>query len=177
MPTQAPQLGWVRSRAAGGSDTERRVQLLDPKRYPAQEVFDLYRDRWEIELAYRELKSDVMAKAATLRSQTSEGVAQELWATLLMYNLVRKQMADVANSLGVEPLRISFIMSIRTIIDEWLWIAHASPGAVPRKLLAMQERLKRYVLPPRRHERRFPRAVLGKPRKYPKRKKTAQSLN
>ena len=39
--------------------------------------------------AYAEIKTDMLRQAMTLRSQHPEGVEQELWATLLMYNLIR----------------------------------------------------------------------------------------
>ncbi len=50
----------------------------------------------------------------------------------------------------VSPLRISFVMALRDIQDEILWCAIASPGSIPKKLRAMRERVKRYILPEKR---------------------------
>ena len=38
-------------------------------------------------------------------------------------------------------------MALRDIQDELMWCAIASPGSVPKKLRAMRERVKRYILP------------------------------
>ena len=45
-------------------------------RYKAEEVFALYHERWEIELAYGEMKTDMLRQAMTLRSQQPQGVSR-----------------------------------------------------------------------------------------------------
>lgn len=97
------------------------TSLMDPARYKAEEVFALYHERWEIELAYGEMKTDMLGQAMTLRSQQPDGVKQELWATLLMYNLIRLEITRIADEAKVQPCRISFITALRYIVDEWLW--------------------------------------------------------
>ena len=47
-------------------------------RHAAEEVLALYHERWEIELAYGEMKTDMLGQAMTLRSQQPDGVKQEL---------------------------------------------------------------------------------------------------
>ena len=59
----------------------------------------------------------------------------------------------------VEPTRISFVESLRLIRDECLWLTVASPGAIPKRLASMRANIKRYILPPRRPKRLYPRAV------------------
>ena len=39
------------------------------------------------------------------------------------------------------------------IVDEWLWLAVTSPGAIPSRLRDLRANLKRFILPPRRSER------------------------
>ena len=152
------------------------TSLADPKRWAADEVFALYHERWEIELAYGELKTDMLRQAMTLRSQHPEGVEQELWATLLMYNLIRLEITRIADEAKVEPCRISFVTALRYIIDEWLWSSSSTaPGAIPAKLRAMRQNIRRFVLPPRRSERRFPRAVRMTKTQYPIKKNAAQT--
>lgn len=151
--------------------------LDDPQAWPADAVFELYRERWEIELAFAELKNELLHNAMTLRSQTAQGVRQELWATLVMYNLVRVEIARIAEEAGIEPLRISFITALHYIIDEWLWSASAAPGTIPRKLRAMRSNIQRFVLPRRRSTRRYPRAVKMSKTRYPIMKNATQLLN
>lgn len=66
-------------------------------------MFALYHERWEIELAHAEIKTDMLRQAMTLRSQHPDGVKQELWATLLMYNLIRLEITRIAHEAKVEP--------------------------------------------------------------------------
>lgn len=160
-----------------GEECTLLTTLDDPQVWPADVVFDLYRERWEIELAFAELKNELLHHAMTLRSQTAQGVRQELWATLVMYNLVRVEMARIADEAGVEPIRISFIAALHYIIDEWLWSASAAPGTIPRKLQAMRGNIRRFVLPRRRSTRRYPRAVKMSKTRYPVKKNATQSLN
>lgn len=151
------------------------TSLADPQRWPADEVFDLYHERWEIELAYAEIKTDMLRQAMTLRSQHPEGIEQELWATLLMYNLIRVEMARIAQEAAVPPSRISFITALRYIIDEWIWSSgRVAPGAIPAKLRNMRQAIRRFLLPPRRSRRRYPRAVRMTKTHYPIMKNAAQ---
>ncbi len=57
------------------------------------------------------------------------------------------------------PGLVSFIMALRLIRDEWMWSSGASPGAIPKHLRRLREDIRRFVLPPRRRQRAFPRAV------------------
>jgi len=149
------------------------TSLLDPEAYPAEEIAALYHERWEIELGYDELKTELLESEETLRSQSPTAVAQEIWGLLLAYNLVRLEMERVAEEAQVEPVRISFVAALRLIRDEWLWCAVASPGAIPRHLKRLRQDLKLFILPERRSERSYPRAVKRKMSHYP-RKRPAQ---
>lgn len=154
-----------------GRETTVLTSLQDPQQWPADEVFALYHERWEIELAYAEIKTDMLRQAMTLRSQHPDGVRQELWATLLMYNLIRLEITRIAQQAQLHPCRISFITALRYIVDEWLWSATCpSPGTIPAKLQAMRQDIRRFVLPPRRSKRRRPRTVKMSKTQYPVKK-------
>lgn len=144
------------------------TSLLDSKAYPVEEIIPLYHERWELELGYDEMKSEMLENEETIRSRTVDGVKQELWGLFLAYNLVRLEMERIADEAGVEPTRISFVAALRFIQDEMLWCAVASPGAIPKKLQRLRAQLKRFILPPRRSERTYPRAVKSITSKYPK---------
>lgn len=152
------------------------TSLLEPARFPAAEIVQLYHERWEMELAYDELKTDMFQQQVPLRSKSPALVRQELWTSMLLYNLVRLEMAAVAKVLAVPPNRISFVASFHLIRDEWLWDAVAKPGAIPRHLTHLRESLKRYLLPPRRSDRSYPRAVKIKMSNYA-RKRPAANVN
>jgi len=143
------------------------TSMLDEEAYPAIEIVRLYHERWEIELGYDEIKTEMLDREEAIRSKSPERIRQELWGILLAYNLVRLEMERVAEEAGVEPTRISFITSLHIICDEWIWSASASPGAIPRHLRNLRATLRRFILPPRRPERRYPRAVKIKMSSYP----------
>jgi hypothetical protein len=149
--------------------------LLDPVKYPAQELVALYHERWELELGYDEIKTHMLRQTQQpLRSQSPERVRQELWGVLIAYNLIRLEMQRVADEVGAAPTRISFVAVYRMICDEWRW-SLASPAAIPRHLRELQQNIERFVLPERRRERAYPRAVKIKMSKYPKKRRSLVS--
>jgi hypothetical protein len=143
------------------------TSLVDDRLYPADELRALYHERWEIELGFGEIKTDMLERLETIRSKSPAAVAQEMWGLLVAYNLVRLEMQRIADELEVAPTRISFVAALRYFVDQWLWAADTmTPGAIPRRLSTMRDRLRRFVLPPRRPERSFPRAVKIKMSNY-----------
>lgn len=148
------------------------TSLLDPEKYPAKELIELYHERWETEIGYDELKTHLLDRQEAIRSKTPAGVRQELWGIALAYNLVRVEMERVAAEAGVPPTRISFVASLHWIRDEFhtLSLRSMTPGAVPASLARLRQRLKRLVLPPRRPARSFPRAVKVKMSNYPRKR-------
>lgn len=152
------------------------TSLLDAKQYPAGELIALYHERWELELGYDELKTELLDRDEAIRSKTREGVEQELWGILLAYNLVRVEMERVAKVAKVEPTRISFVESLRLMRDEWVWLSVTSPGAIPKRLASLRANLKRYILPPRRPKRLYPRAVKIKMSNYERKRPRVEAL-
>lgn len=167
------QLRAIRYRRPGFQPQTLLTSLVDPKRFPADELRALYHERWEIELGFDEVKTDMLDRQEAIRSKTPKGVLQELWAIGLAYNLVRLEMERIAEEADVAPNRISFIMSLRLIRDEWMWAAASnSPGAIPKNLRQLRDELKRFILPPRRTDRVFPRAVKIKMSNYARKRPT-----
>lgn len=148
------------------------TSLLDAKAYPAAEVAALYCERWEAELAFDEIKTEVLDREETIRSKSPELVRQEVWGLLLAYNLVRVQMERVAEQAKVEPTRISFSWSLRIVTDEWMWDVWRAPGAIPKRIKRLMERISRCILPPRRRRRSYVRAVKIPSSSYPSRRHT-----
>lgn len=146
------------------------TSMLDRKAFPAKEIVALYHERWELELGFDEVKTDMLDRQEAIRSKTPKGVAQELWAVGLAYNLVRLEMERVAEEAAVPPNRISFVMALRLIRDEWMWTsATNSPGAIPGHLRRLREDIARFILPERR-QRTQPRAVKLKMSSYPRKR-------
>ncbi len=151
------------------------TSLLDPDEYPAAELVDLYHERWEIELGYDEIKTHMLDRQETIRSKTPEGVRQEIWGIAIAYNLVRLEMERAAEEAGVAPTRISFVYALSLICREWqrACAPRAAIGNIPRDLATLRLNLKRLVLPPRRPQRAYPRAVKIKMSNYPRKRPVA----
>ena len=103
--------------------------LLDPEKYPAEEIAQLYRRRWQAELNLRSLK--VVLQMDHLRCKTPHRVRNEFYMHLVAYNLIRHMMAIAASKAGVEPSTVSFkgtlqtlnnllpLLSTRVSTDQW----------------------------------------------------------
>ena len=135
------------------------TDLMDTARYPALELAALYHERWEIELAFDDIKSEQRAATVTLRSKTPEGIRQEIYGLLLAHNLVRVEMASVAAELGVAPTRISFHRALHELADGLRGMTGTAPTRWPAWEGLLRTRLMQLVLPERRTARSFPRAM------------------
>ena len=141
------------------------TSLRDPKRFPAKEVVALYHERWELELGYDEIKTEMLEREEAIRSKKPEGIRQEVWGILLAYNLIRLEMESIANEEKLDPTRISFVEALRLIRNEWDWLSVTSPGAIPKRIATLRRNVKRYVLPVRRR-RAYPRVAKLKVSSY-----------
>jgi hypothetical protein len=149
------------------------TNLLEPTRYPAKEIAALYHDRWEAELAYREVKTYLVGKSVVFRSKTPNRVRQEAYGLLLAYNCVRALMTEAAVEAGVQPRRLSFVGCLERIRLALPLLAAAGNDG-DRLLQALVDDLARCVLPPRRAGRQCPRAVKIKMSNYPRKRPGSQ---
>jgi hypothetical protein len=91
--------------------------LLDARRHPARALIALYHERWEHELAYLALRH-TLCQGRVLRSADPEGVRQEMWALLTLYQaLVRAIVAAVEARPGTDPDRASFATALEAAKD------------------------------------------------------------
>ena len=142
------------------------TSLTDSKVYPFKDLAMLYIQRWEIEMCYREIKSDLQ-DARILRSKQPDLVYQELWGVFIAYNILRRQMRFIAEHAKVSPLRISFHIASMSIINILRHTPLESAGNLPKHLAQLFEQSKIFVLPEKR-QRQCPRVVKIKAQKYPR---------
>jgi hypothetical protein len=102
----------------------------------------------------------------------------ERWEIAIAYNLVRLEMERAAAEAKVEPNRISFVAALSMVCLEWMRATgpRAAIGNIPRDLANLRLNLKRLVLPPRRSDRSYPRAVKIKMSNYPRKRPSAQAV-
>ncbi len=150
------------------------TSLADPIRYPADQIAACYRERWEIELGFREIKQGMLASDTVLRSKRPAMVRQEVWGILIAYNLLRREIHQTAQELDVPPTRLSFQGFTQAIVAELRYAPRETPGAFPRRLARLRQQARVYLLPARR-QRSCPRELKRRPQKYPT--KNASRLN
>src|ERR671929_169521 len=117
-----PQLRFValvENGLEGVADAEPLYRLvttvLDPAAAPAAELAALYHERWEIEGALAELKTQLRGARVVLRSKTPELVRQEFWGLLLAHFAVRGLMHEAALKADEDPDRLSFSHAVRVV--------------------------------------------------------------
>jgi hypothetical protein len=152
------------------------TSMVDPMRFPGEEIVDLYSYRWEIELGYREMKQTLLNSEYTLRSKKSDMVKQELWGLLLGYNLMRQAMAEAASKQGVWGNHLSLSNCASAILSYLGRLPMSSPSKLGVHYQELLDRLGLLMLPIKREDRKYPRVIKAKPSKYP-RKKNANQLN
>lgn len=108
----------------------------------------------------------MLGTALTLRSKNKDGVYQEIWGTLIAYNLIRLEIAKAALTVKCEPIEVSFIRAFRLIQFELHWAAVTRPyGKLPTSMKHLRERLVS-LLNDERPDRKYDRAVKARPNRY-----------
>jgi len=87
--------------------------ILDPVVASATDLAAAYAQRWEIEIAFDELKTHQRGPRTVLRSKSPELVLQEIWGHLCCHYAIRTLMTDAATHAGHDPDRISFVAALR----------------------------------------------------------------
>lgn len=149
------------------------TSLLDPSKYPAKEVVALYHERWELELGFDEIKTEMLDRQETLRSLSPWTVEQEVWGTLLAYNLVRLEMERVAKLAGVEPVELSFSGMLVMLMQLWQLMSVRAAGSISKLIASWEAQMQRLLLPSRRSQRSYPRAVKIKMSNYSRKRPLA----
>ena len=87
--------------------------ILDPAEASAADLAAAYHQRWEIELAFDELKTHQRGPRTVLRSKSPDLVRQEIWGHLCCHYAIRTLMAEAADHAGHDPDRTSFVAALR----------------------------------------------------------------
>jgi Transposase DDE domain/Insertion element 4 transposase N-terminal len=168
-------------RVAGGPPVRLLTDIVDEAVTPT-EIARLYHERWDVEIAFDEMKTHLGSRAsgavaATFRGRSGPMVQQEIWATLTAYNLVRGVMADAGRVHRIDPRLFSFVAVLETV-------RLALPGAQsPRatgtwtRRVQLVEDLIDCILDRSRRPRVSPRAVRQRERQYRRKRRGEQCVN
>lgn len=91
--------------------------LVNPREVHKKELSSLYKQRWQVELDIRNIKSTM--KMDVLRCKSPEAVEKEIWVHLLAYNIIRLLMSQAASNAGLLPRSISFKHTVQ-LWTQWL---------------------------------------------------------
>jgi len=137
------------------------TSLTHAKTYPKDDIAELYRARWQVELDIRTIK--VTLGMDILRCRTPAMVHREIWTCLLAYNLIRQAMLQSARASGLSPRELSFTAAMQSVAANWQVIA-LSDGAAADALIEAAWATMADHLVGKRPGRVEPRAVKRRPK-------------
>ena len=138
--------------------------LLDPQKYPAQDIAELYARRWKIELWFRDIKTSMGMEV--LRCKSPQMVHKELEMFLIAYNAIRCLIAE-AGAINDVPLeRMSFKGAVDSMHEFCMAIAQARSKKKQNQLIARLLEVIALDQVPDRPDRIEPRALKRRPKAY-----------
>ena len=159
------------ARVGHGQTHRLLTNLVDADGHPAKTLACLYHERWEEELVFDEQKTHLdprrPGKAAHFRSQTPDGVEQELYAVSLGHFVIRALMLEAAQTEGLDVDRLSFTGCLRVLQARLPECDSSTPAARHRWYHELIAELADERIEPRRN-RINPRVVKRKMSKFAK---------
>ena len=140
--------------------------LTDAETYSAADLADLYYQRWDVELFFRDIKTTMGMDI--LRCRTPAMVKKEILMHLIAYNAIRLLMFDAANEAKQPPRRISFKASIQAL-RQWepLFNRADLQNHERRRLMASLRNAIAANIVIARPGRKEPRCVKRRPKPFP----------
>lgn len=139
--------------------------LLDAMAYTADDLADLYFQRWDVELFFRDIKTTMGMDI--LRCKTPDMVSKEIVMHMIAYNCIRYLMVEAADQAGEQVRRISFKGSVQALRQ---WEPHLNQSKISqqeqrRLIQLLYESIADYIVP-ERPGRSEPRAVKRRLKPY-----------
>jgi hypothetical protein len=125
-----------------------RTNVLDPTLLPLHEIARLYSRRWDIELAFKLLKREL--KLHLLWSAKPSVLAQQVWATLIIAQVLLAMWVEIASRAEVEVFDVSL-----ALLTEYAPTL-AADGLDPVETFVTKGRFARFIRPSRRTRNRAP---------------------
>lgn len=101
--------------------------LLDAVQYPPEELAELYFQRWDVELFFRDLKTTM--NMDILRCQSPEMIRKEILMHFIAYNCIRRLMCEAAKTANTNVRFVSFKGSLQALRN---WEPHISQDRLKR---------------------------------------------
>lgn len=160
-------------RVGHGEEHTLLFSVLDEQAAPAMEAICEYHERWEEELTYDEQKTHQdpprVTKPTHLRSETPEGVVQELCALSLAHFVIRSFMFAAAQTAAIDTDQLSFTGCFQILKCRLPECDTTTPRSFQAWYAALLWEMSRERTDPRRN-RTNPRVIKQKLRKWPKKR-------
>jgi hypothetical protein len=91
------------------------TNVLSPGQAHADELADVYHQRWEQETGHDQLKTHLRGPGKILRSRLPDLVHQEIWAYLIVHHAISALTAQASAAADLDPDRISFTKALRLV--------------------------------------------------------------
>lgn len=121
----------------GGKGTGELIAVLttitEPGQASAEELADVYHQRWEQETGHDQLKTHLRGPGKVLRSRLPELVYQEIWAYLIVHHAISALIAKASAAADLDPDRISFVKAVRLIRRTATGTADIPPSGLDRR--------------------------------------------
>ncbi len=123
--------------------------LLDPEEISAQDLVDLYHERWEVELVLDEQKTHLRLSQTPLRSRTVAGCYQEMYGLLMAHYAIRHLMHQSPRQADLDPDRLSFTHAAHVVQRSLQDFGQTDPQDHPLLKERLLRDLREDLLPPR----------------------------
>jgi hypothetical protein len=128
--------------SVGAMRFEYITNVTDPRKLPITEIAKLYARRWDIEMAFQFIKCEL--KLHLIWSAKTEVVLQQVWAVLIISQILQALRKEIAGRVEVEVFDVSLPLLVRTLPR------FAERGEDPIQAVVERGRFAKIIRPSRR---------------------------
>ena len=126
-----------------GSTMRRYItNVLEPNTFPISSMAEVYARRWDIEMAFKLIKQHL--KLRLLWSSKHVVIYQQIWATLIISQVLQSLRLEIAHRAGVDPFEVSISLLVEYAPQ------YAYEGRDPVKIFVERGRELGFIRPSRR---------------------------
>ena len=118
------------------------TNVHDPSVFPVRSMAEVYARRWDVEMAFKLAKQHL--KLGVLWSAKRVVVLQQLWATLIISQILQFMRLEIAHKAGVDPFEVSIGLLVEYAPQ------YAYEGRDPVEIFAKRGRALGFIRPSRR---------------------------
>lgn len=124
------------------------TNVLEPRTFPMASMAEVYARRWDIEMALALVKQHL--KLRLLWSAKRVVILQQIWATLIISQVLQSMRLEIAHKAGVDPFEVSIDLLVQYAPQ------YAYEGRNPVQIFVERGRKLGFIQPSRRTRIRAP---------------------